>query len=211
MLSILSSWIKQIILVVIFTTVVDFLLPGDKYLRYARVLLGLVVMISIINPLLGLFHKENFFSGYNINFNTQLISQAEITKKADNIKKINNELIIKQYKDNLISLIKNHINEKNIFEVKNINLEIVEQNERSDFGRIVNISVSLKPVSEITSNVQDKNNIQKVSVKFDKIDKNESNNRNSLDYKDDLIELKKYLQTELGIPENIIKLQLEGE
>jgi hypothetical protein len=168
-------------------------------------------MISIINPLLGLFHKENFFSGYNINFNTQLISQAEITKKADNIKKINNELIIKQYKDNLISLIKNHINEKNIFEVKNINLEIVEQNERSDFGRIVNISLSLKPISKIKSNVQDKNNIQKVSVKFDKIDKNESNNRNSLDYKDDLIELKKYLQTELGIPENIIKLQLEGE
>lgn len=209
MLNILSSWVKQIILIVIFTTVVDFLLPSDKYLRYARVLLGLVVMIAIINPMLAFFHKENFFSESQINYNTQMVNLEEVNKRVENINNINNELIVKQYKNNLISLIKNHINEKSTFEVKDINLKIIEQNEISDFGKIENIYILLKPASGIVKN---KESIQKVSVKINGFDTNKiENNVNFANYKNALLELKKYLKEKFDIPEKNIQLQLEGD
>lgn len=209
MLNILSSWVKQIILIVIFTTVVDFLLPSDKYLRYARVLLGLVIMIAIINPMLVFFNKENFFSESQINYNTQMVNLEEVNKRVENINNINNELIVKQYKNNLISLIKNHINEKSTFEVKDINLKIIEQNERSDFGKIENIYILLKPTSGIVKN---KESIQKVSVKINGFDTNKiENNVNFANYKNALLELKKYLKEKFDIPEKNIQLQLEGD
>lgn len=205
MIHILSSWVKQIIFVVVFVTVVDFILPNQNYLRYARVLLGLVLMISIINPLLGLFHKENFFNKSQINY-SNVLNQEEIIKKTSDIKEINNELLVRQYKNNLISVIKNYINNRTEFEVKNIDLKIIEQNERNDFGKIVSLDILLKTTSEMT---ESKDNIQKVSVRVDEAQS--PNGGNPLNYQDDLLELKRYIQSEFDVPDKKIQIRLEGE
>jgi len=209
MLDVLSSWIKQIILVVMFTTVVDFLMPNNRFLRYARVLLGLVVMMAIINPLLSFFHKGNYFSDYRLQYYSQPVAQEDVLKRVESINETNNELTIKQYKNNLTSFITNHVSETGIFEVKDINLKILEQIGTNDFGKIENIQIILKPVS---GTVKAKKDIQKVSVKISGSDTNETKSEvNLTEYKDALLELKKYLQQQFGLPEKNIQLQLEGE
>jgi stage III sporulation protein AF len=208
MLDSLSSWIKQIILVVMFTTFVDFLIPNNKFLRYAKVLLGLVVMITIINPLLTFLNKENYFSEFQWQYNKQLVDQEDMLKRVEAFDEKNNELIIKQYKSNLISLITNHIDETSIFEVKDIDLKITEQKERSDFGRVDEVYILLRPTS---APVKDKKDIQKVSVKIEEFDGNKNEGKVDLiNYKQSLSELKEYLQKQFNIPEKNIKLQLEG-
>jgi len=209
MLDALSSWIKQIILVVMFTTVVDFLMPNDKFLRYARVLQGLVVMMAVINPMLVFFHKDNYFSDYRWQPYTQPAAQEDVLKKVERINETNDKLTIKQYKNNLISFITNHISETGIFEAKDINLKIVEQSGTNDFGKIESIQIILKPAS---GTVTTEEGIQKVSVQIGSPDANKTKSEVDLaEYKDALLELKKYLQQQFGLPEKNIQLQLEGE
>lgn len=206
MLDSLGSWIKQIILVVMFTTFVDFLVPNNKFLRYARVLLGLIVMITIINPLLILINKKDYFGEFQWQYNLQLIDQQDVMKQAEVFNEKNNELIIKHYKENLISLITDHINETGVFEVIDIDLNIAEQNERSNFGKVDGVHILLKPK---TSPIKDKKDIQKVSVKIGEFD-SEEKKKNFIDYNQELSELKGYIQKQLNVSEKKIILQLEG-
>jgi len=59
----LKSWITGIIMLVIFITVVDLLLPDNKYKKYIDLTVGMIVMISIIEPVLGFVMSQK---GFNI-------------------------------------------------------------------------------------------------------------------------------------------------
>lgn len=46
----LSEWVKYIILVILFATFIEFLLPNNNMQRFIRLILGLYVMMAILNP-----------------------------------------------------------------------------------------------------------------------------------------------------------------
>lgn len=53
----LEGWLKQLVLVVLATGVAEMLLPGTAYRRYARVALGLLVLLAVLVPFLNLLHQ----------------------------------------------------------------------------------------------------------------------------------------------------------
>ncbi|MBD3918691.1 stage III sporulation protein AF [Paenibacillus sp. PR3] len=55
MLDWLSGWLRNIITVILLAAIVDLLLPNKAMQRYARLVVGLIVLLTILSPLIRLF------------------------------------------------------------------------------------------------------------------------------------------------------------
>jgi len=58
MLDWLSGWLREIIAVILLAAIVDLLLPNKAMQRYARLVVGLIVLLTILSPLLKLFQGD---------------------------------------------------------------------------------------------------------------------------------------------------------
>ncbi|GFN30540.1 stage III sporulation protein AF [Paenibacillus xylaniclasticus] len=73
MLDWLSGWLKEIITVILLASIVDLLLPNKAMQRYARLVVGLIVLMTILSPLLKVFQGD---------FNTQVEAGMNEWEKA---------------------------------------------------------------------------------------------------------------------------------
>lgn len=159
MLNDLSLWIKQIIIVIIFATFIDFLLPSGGFRRYSKALLGLVIMITILNPLLVLINK-NFVLEEVIWQYQGLIENDEIIMRAEDFNEKNHQLLIEQYKKRISDLVTKTVAGNSSYKAKKVDVKIIEDRSVDNFGAIKELYIWLD------NNNQDKRleNIQKVTV-----------------------------------------------
>lgn len=59
MIAIISTWIKEIILVVLFATFLEMLLPNSSMQKFIRVIVGLFIMLAILNPVIDVIQNRN--------------------------------------------------------------------------------------------------------------------------------------------------------
>ncbi|KWW11475.1 MULTISPECIES: stage III sporulation protein AF [Bacillaceae] len=57
-MSFLAGWVSNIIVFVLLATVIDMLLPNSALQKYAKMVIGLLLIAIIITPILGLFNKD---------------------------------------------------------------------------------------------------------------------------------------------------------
>lgn len=188
MLAIISSWIKQIILVVMFTTFIDLLMPNNKITKYGRIVLGLIVVITIVNPLLVFFKGDFALDKIEWEYK-DLIDQGEILTQVEAYNDKNNQLINQYHIDNLKSLIVEYIEQNSQFEVINIDVQLAEDKSNGQYKSIEKLNVSLKDKS------------QEIDVKIDDIKFRQNSQLN---------ELKNSLNQNFNIPFKNIYLNLEG-
>lgn len=205
MLKGISNWIKQIVIVVILVTFIDALMPNKRFLRYAKVLSGLVVMISIISPLLGLFNQ-------NFNINEQILESKirldneEFLQKAEFFKEKNEELAIKEYKRNIDIYISEIIKQLVPYEIKKIDTKLQKDktNNNIKFDRLD--VVFSQAAKENNENIK----IEKVSIELNDeeiITDNSKNNREILD--ENLLCVKQSISKQFDIPINNISFRWE--
>lgn len=59
MIAALTVWVKNIILVVLFASFMELLLPNTSMKKFIRVIMGVFIMLAILNPILLLLKTEN--------------------------------------------------------------------------------------------------------------------------------------------------------
>jgi stage III sporulation protein AF len=208
MLENIGVWIKQVILVVIFTVFIDFLMPNNRFLKYAKVLLGLIVMIAIIAPVLSFFNKQPFLPKEAF-IHHDLIDNEKIISQAEKLGKKNDELMIKQYKENVNSYICRQVNAISGFEVKNIQAIIEEDSDKEGFGKVSELYLILR---KKTGDHAFSTSPQNISIKVNGVQENNSSNKqtNLMENHDELNEIKNFLILQLGILETKIHIKVEG-
>lgn len=95
----LASWIKSIILFAIFASFVRYLLPDDKYLKYFKNTIGLIMILVVINPITELFNLNDKlqFDYYNECLSEQVYAQND-TYYCNLMGQLIEEYIEEQYK-----------------------------------------------------------------------------------------------------------------
>ncbi|URN94263.1 MAG: stage III sporulation protein AF [Candidatus Pristimantibacillus lignocellulolyticus] len=58
MLAWLGEWLQSVIAVILLAVIVELVLPNNKMLRYSRLVIGLILLLTMLNPLLNLFQKD---------------------------------------------------------------------------------------------------------------------------------------------------------
>lgn len=102
----LSDWLKKLILLVLLAAITDLLLPNSNMQRYARLAIGLLIILTLLSPILAIFKLENL--GQTISINSYLLSQdnkneqdfSDIERKANDLKKLNQQEIMDQFTQN---------------------------------------------------------------------------------------------------------------
>jgi stage III sporulation protein AF len=82
----LSDWLRDIIAVILLAALVELLLPNKSMQRYARLVVGLFILITILTPILKLFQsdmKSKLDSGLAMWSTQAAVSQVQMASLSD--------------------------------------------------------------------------------------------------------------------------------
>lgn len=127
----LKNWITSIVVAVIFMALLDMILPSNSLKKYAKLVLGLIIIIIIITPVFNVLSK-------NVNIEAKVSSyikefDADSSVGKQNTNNYINKDTIKVFKENLKSRIEEAISAKCEKSYKVEELLIVEDQSASDF------------------------------------------------------------------------------
>lgn len=205
MIEFIKTWVNQIIVAVIISTIIEMILPNGNNKKYIKMIIGLYVLFTIIQPIITKLTGETL----NISdFNYQKYFDQDILETSSNNFEDNNSKLIKQaYIDNIKKDIITKINQKG-YKAESCSIEISDDENEDTYGTIK--SISLK-ISNEEDEVKESNNIINIenvdiNVKDNKDIKNniDTTKKNNLSDKEKK-EIIKYLSEEYSIDkENIL-------
>lgn len=137
MISFFVECVESIIIAIIFVIVIEMLLPNGSNKKYIKMISGIYLMFTILNPFLGLFDKE---------IDIDLFKNIETVETSSNI---SDDYLKKYYTESFKSAIKANLNELGyvideiILELDETNSEIIQIRIRgaktNEFENIKNI------------------------------------------------------------------------
>ena len=208
MINWLSNWAEAIIIAVIIGTIIEMLLPEGNCKKYIKVVIGIYVMFTIVNPIITKISGKEITVSEILELD-EYISQAEESIKTQNEIEIENENnIMEMYVSGIKQDIKLNVEEKG-YVVTNVDIEI-EDNKNYKIKKII---VDAENIMK-EENTDEKNEIEKIemvnditiNISNDIVQNNEqenSNNKNLLSFTQKQ-ELKEYLNQRYEIDKNNI-------
>jgi len=190
LIELLKTWVTNITIAIFFITAVEMILPDNNMKKYAKFVLGLMLIVVIINPIMKIFDKDFDFSAYA---NKATSYMASNTSVAD----------IKKYKDiNILNTTENF--KKNLENQCITNLE--ETYPENKYNANINIAYDSQKgvynINKVEIGIVDKSvgNIKKIEINTKSVI---ASNKNILNDEQGN-KIKKLLSTELKISNDVI-------
>lgn len=143
MFLVLKNWILSIVVIIMFLSLVDILLPNNSLKKYAKLAMGLIVIIIIITPIFNLFNGKadinRLVSEYMIKYDNKSIPNDKNTND------IINSNTISVFKEKLKAEIEKYISDNIKNKYKISKLEVIEDQKADNFLEVFNIELKAQP------------------------------------------------------------------
>jgi stage III sporulation protein AF len=198
----LSSWISNIILFIFLAVIVDMLLPNSTLQKYAKMVIGLLLITIILTPIMKLFSEDvdawlKQLPIVTENEEKKLENLIEMKKKE--IQASHSAYILKQMAVQLEMDVKEELMDKYGYEIKEIQPEMEMSNEPFP----TNTEISLKSVTVYLT----KNNNESIqAVKPITINTNQP----ASNQVEDLENVIAFLANSWGLEESQLQIHVEG-
>ena len=154
MLEFLKNWIISVVTMVIFMALIDLILPENNIKKYARFVTGLLVIVTILNPVFKLFAGNASIETYITQYTDAIDTNSSLTNTKEaqsDIEEKTREVFKENLKKEIESKIKNSTGEN--YTVVSIDVEL--DSKSSNYGTISSIELkksnnAIEPVSKIT-------------------------------------------------------------
>lgn len=201
----MKSWITNITVVIIFTMLLDIVIPSNDMKKFTKVIMGLLILLVIIKPFLMVRDFGYQFQSTMAQAASYLESSSEENGKE--VEVFQNDAALNIYKQKLSEKIGEIV--KSNKELKDrkvqVNLEIENDLNKKDFGSIKTIEVLVEKGKD--------NAIQASSIKPVKINTETVMNNKPSEYNWNNSELSQDLSAEisdaLGLTETEIFIQIQ--
>lgn len=141
MISFLKTWINQIIVAVIITTIIEMILPNGNNKKYIKMVIGLYILFTIIQPVITKFTGDSIDIS---NFDYKKYFNSDVLETSSKDFENNNSKLIKQaYINNIKEDIENKIEQKG-YKLINCNINILDDETKETYGTIQSISLKMK-------------------------------------------------------------------
>ncbi|MFJ7510063.1 stage III sporulation protein AF [Peribacillus simplex] len=197
-MSFLAGWVSNIIIFVLLATVIDMLLPNSALQKYAKMVIGLLLIAIIITPILGLFNKDfdDILSAATSEFEDQkkkdLGNLTEMKKKE--IQATQGAYILKQMAVDLQAEVEEELMVDYNMKISSIDVGVKDE-EEPGVDDLQNITISLEKAEG-----EENSEIEAVA----KVDINADSPSTSNDA--DLDAVKRFLATSWSVDEEIIEI-----
>lgn len=166
MIDLLKVWVTNITVAIFFITAVEMILPDNSMKKYAKFILGLMLIVVIINPIIKLFDKNfdlnsysskatSYMEGSTAVTDVQKYKNSNIINTTENFKKnLQNECITnleETYPENKynadIDIV--YDSKNGVFNINRVEIEIVEGGVQI----VKNIKIDTQSVNASNKNV----------------------------------------------------------
>lgn len=124
----ISDWIRQIVLIIFIATFIDLLLPSSSLQRYVKLIMGLIIIVSILQPVLQFVLNEDKWSKFSAmlapDFQMdQYVSLKKIQDNSTELTRIQQEEIKKQFQASISAWIEKQVAQK--YDVKVVSAKVI--------------------------------------------------------------------------------------
>lgn len=138
----LSAWIKQIILLVLFATFLELLIPSNNYKKFIKVIMGLLILVAVLQPVLNLIQQPwDETASTEVSARNIADNKADILRQSTEIQSERDRIALEQYRKELIKQIR--VLARAVDGVSDIKAEVLlnEGKGEKSYGMIKNITV----------------------------------------------------------------------
>lgn len=134
----ISSWLRELVLIILIATFFELMLPSNKFQRYVRVVFSLFLLLTMLGPVLAIFELKIEPSSW---FEDDL-QQAEhrdvehILKQADKLKMTQIEQSVQLAQQQAEQLLLDEITSRFPVNVEQLNLTIRENDEALELAQV---------------------------------------------------------------------------
>jgi len=204
----LRNWVINIVIIIIFVTITDIILPEGNVKKYVRVIIGTFVLLTIIKPFINITNIANDFERAYIETSVVLNGDKELFDK-EVLSSYQNNKAIEIYEAKLKDMISSAVSYKTSVSKKNIDvsIDINKDQDSNEFGLISNILIIINNKEK-----EDKiERIKKVRIgEEEKVIYNEVEEYN-LNEKTTTADIRNMLSEMLGIDKNKVQVKLFAE
>jgi stage III sporulation protein AF len=144
-LQILNAWIKHIILIILFATFLELLLPNNNYKKFVKVIMGLLVLQAVLQPVIDVVHhlgreaKVTEVASYTI-----IDKPLEMTNQTAKLQTERDRLALEQYRQELTKQVQ--VLAGSVAGVGDVSASISlnEQKHEKGYGVIKTVTISAK-------------------------------------------------------------------
>lgn len=216
----LGEWLKDIILIVLLASFVDLLLPNSEVQRYARIILGLLIILVILTPIIEIFDSDysksiltNFFENEIYNEDSASTMQSYESIEEIGLEKYQDK-VLEESTANIQKELSMILNSRMSIQIKDISLDAEVVEDVWQINKLIIYAIKTeeqtKKDSNIASNADDIKNVENVRVNDIDIVTGSSNKEAENDKENEIIkEIKKIIFEEWNITEDKIVVYLD--
>ncbi|MFC4769146.1 stage III sporulation protein AF [Effusibacillus consociatus] len=168
-MALLSSWLLQIVLILLFAVVMDLVIPTNAMRNYVRVVMGLVIMVTMLKPISALY--DNKFDLSRIQWpeaGAQFAGFDSIKSKAEKLQRDQMRQAQEQLHIQLEKLVKEQVESAYPLEVTQVQARFADPlNESHPSPEITELSLQVRP-KENNRSGSEIQPVQPVNIQLDK-------------------------------------------
>lgn len=142
MIAALRQFVQNVILMMLLGTFLQMILPEGNNRRYAQLAVGLIMVLVLMTPLLQL-SRGQFDLGVALSQATMATSWEELQLKGQVWQEQNEQTLLSSYRQALTEQVKHLTELSGEVILQSCQVDLVEQRQAEDFGRILAIRVQL--------------------------------------------------------------------
>lgn len=220
MINFLSSWVKNLCLALIVVSILEMLLPNNKTKKYVKMVMGLYILFSIIEPFIEnsnelKFNVEDLYNQYSVETlaESENVNQKSMDSRLDELykQKLENDIVQKLDEEGYVVEdcdVKAHIS-SNDTGIEVITIKIKEKKDNSNENDENQSNEKMNIEEKIVNEIQ---KIQKVEINVSKNQDNssdestQSEQQNQNITKTDIKIVKQFLIKEYGVSEKCLRI-----
>ena len=220
MINFLSSWVKNLCLALIVVSILEMLLPNNKTKKYVKMVMGLYILFSIIEPFIEnsnelKFNVEDLYNQYSVETSaeSESVNQKSMDSRLDELykQKLENDIVQKLNEEGYVVEdcdVKAHIS-SNDTGIELITIKIKEKKDSSNENHENQSNETMNIEEKIVNEIQ---KIQKVEINVSKNQDNssdkstQSEQQNQNITKTDIKIVKQFLIKEYGVSEKCLRI-----
>lgn len=199
------GWVKNLTYYFIFITVVNHVLPHQKYEKYIKLFSGLILILLVVQPITKGLDLEDQIS-YYFEAITYKSEMNDFGKELLGVEQQRLQKMIGQY-ENAVAMDLEKMIEESGFYAKKTTVTIEQDQAKETFGTVIRISMV------VSSNPQESQDISGVSPVVIDIGEDKEKNRQEI-YQEEqtsLNVLRRKVESYYGLEASYVEIRLENE
>ncbi|MGI6357341.1 MAG: stage III sporulation protein AF [Bacillota bacterium] len=147
MVAALRQFVQNVIVLMLLGTFLQMILPEGNMRRYAQLAVGLIMVLVLLTPLLQL-SRIPFDLGVSLSQATISAAWEELQVRGKVWQEQNDQTLLKTYRQSLAEQVQQLVELSGEMKLLSCQIELVEERQADDFGRILSLEVQVSRQQE---------------------------------------------------------------